>query len=318
MQQSRLLLAALISFLLLTQPVHAKQWSDASGNHKFEGNLIAASEKMAVVRNLRGRLEAYQVAELSKADQEYVTKYMESQTDDQASWNMHTWTGKDGVKFKGRVTGFGSKDLSVSYVRGDIHVNKKTLRDLDPIYQMMLPKVVSEFDDTSVKSVSELRNWGRKLRGKDKTFTVDGVMVQLERGEQVAVPLFLFCDEERTFLEQGWDTWNAKAAKDEEKQQEDFLAQTSAAEYQKSRVAEAQKDQQNQQIQMMQLGMMAVNSGMTNAWQVQLLPRPGVRARATVVVVPATNSREASAKAVAKYPGFVPGAVRQMNSRNRF
>lgn len=314
MHQCRLLLAVLTSFLLVTQHVNAREWADASGKHQFEGNLIAASKETAVVRNSRGRLEAYHVAELSKADQEYVKEYTESQADPKATWKMHTWTGKEGTKFKGRVTGFGSKDLSLSYVRGDIHANKKTLRSLDPIYQMMLPRVVAEFDDTSVKTVSDLRNWGRRLRGKDKTFTVDGVMMQLEKGDQIAVPLFLFGDEERVFLEQGWDTWNAKEANDEEKQRESFLAQTSAEEYQRSRIAEAKANQQNQQIQMMQLGMMAVNAGVTNVWQVQLIPRPGVRARTMVVAVPATNSRQASAKAVAKYPGFVPGVVRQMNN----
>ncbi len=63
----------------------------------------------------------------------------------------------------------------------------------------------------------------------------------------------------------------------------------------------------------MQLGMMAVNAGITNIWQVQLLPRPGVLARPMVVVVPAMNSAQASELAVQKYPGFVTGAIRQMN-----
>jgi len=223
---------------------------------------------------------------------------------------MQTWTGREGTKFKGRVTGFGTKAFQVSYERGDIRVDGTPLRRLDPIYQMMLPKVVGEFDDASVKDVSSLRNWGRKLKGKSVDFSVDGVMMQLEARDQIAVPLFLFSEKERKWLEQGWDAWSAEASQEQDKQRESFLAEQSAQEYQRNQAAQ---QQQQQQIQMMQLGLMAVNAGVTDVWQVQLMPRPGVRGRPTAVVVPARNSREASAAAMQKYPGFVAGAARQLN-----
>lgn len=305
------LLLLTFTVFLLSGPVAAKEWSDASGRHSFQGELIAASETTAVVRNTRGRLQAYNVSELSKADQEYVREFMKTNPKESNDVrDMHTWTGREGTKFKGRVTGFGTKALNVTYERGDIRVNKTTLRKLDPIYQMMLPKIVGEFDDASVKDISTLRVWGRKLRGKSVDFSVDGVMMQLENRDQIAVPLFLFSDEERKWLEQGWDAWSSEASKEQDKQRESFLAQQQAAEYQRNQAAEKQ---QQQQIQMMQLGLMAVNAGVTDVWQVQLIPRPGVRGRPTAVVVPARNSREASAAAMQKYPGFVAGAARQLN-----
>ena len=63
----------------------------------------------------------------------------------------------------------------------------------------------------------------------------------------------------------------------------------------------------------MQLSMMAVNAGIAEIWQVQLMPRPGVRARPMVVMVPAQNSAQAQAMAAEKYPAFVPGATAQVS-----
>ena len=288
----------------------AREWSDLTGKHKFEGDLIAASTDTALVRGKRGELEAYVVAELSEADQAFIKEYIESKKNDTAPRKMQTWTGRDGLTFRGRVTGFGSKVVEISYVSGAIRVNNKPIHEIDDIYQMMIPKIVAEFDDKSVESEKDLRFWGRRLRGKSKSFTVDGVMMQLENREDIAVPLFLFADDQRSLLEEGWDTWKAEATKVDERNRESFLAEASAAEYHRALETEAKT---NQQIQLMQLGMMAVNSGITNVWQVQLLPRSGVRARPMVVVVPAMNSAQASERAVQKYPGFVPGAIRQMN-----
>jgi len=300
---------------LLPNFAAAREWSDATGQHKFEGDMIAASAQTIVVRGKRGALEAYIVDQLSEADQKFVAEYLSSENDNPDPKKMQTWTSRDGLRFRGRVTGYGSKDVALSYVGGTVRVNNKPFHEIDQIYQQMIPKIVAEYDDKSVTSEKELRLWSRKLRGKEKLFTVNGVMMWLENREEIAIPLFLFSDEERAVLEDGWEIWNATSEKErqEEQERESFLAEASAAEYQRNLEANA-KARTNQQIQLMQLGMMAVNAGVTNLWEVQLLPRPGVRARPMVVVIPAVNSGQASALAVQKYPGFVSGAVRQMNN----
>jgi hypothetical protein len=306
-----------LTLVLLSLPWHsipAREWSDATGHHKFEGDMIAANAETIVVRGKRGVLEAYIVDQLSKEDQKFVADYVNSKKDEVDPQKVQAWTSRDGLRFRGRVTGYGSKVVVVSYVAGAVRVNNKPIHEIDEIYQKMIPKIVAEFDDESVTDEASLRLWARRLRGKEKSFTVDGVMMRLENREEIAIPLFLFSDKERTVLEEGWDTWKAESTKEEERTRESFLAEASAAEYQRSLEAEARAEAKtNQQIQMMQLGLMAVNAGITNVWQVQLLPRPGVRARPIVVVVPANNSAQASAMAAEKYPGFVPGAVRQMN-----
>lgn len=304
---------AVVSFVLLAVQCHVvlgREWSDVTGRHKFEGDIIAASEATVLVRGRKGTLEAYVVEQLCEDDQQFVANYLDSRKDETDPERMQTWKSRDGLQFRGRVTGYGSREVVLSYVSGTIRVNNKPIHEIDQIYQKMIPLIVAEFDDDSVTDEKSLRLWARKLRGKQTAFTVDGVRMRLENHEEIAIPLFLFSDEERTVLEQGWDTWKAESSKEEERHRESFLAEASAAEYQRNREAEART---NQQIQLMQLELMAVNAGITNVWQVQLFPRPGVRARPMVVVVPAGNSAQASALAVQKYPGFVPGAVRQMN-----
>lgn len=57
---------------------------------------------------------------------------------------MQTWTSRDGLQFRGRVTGYGSKVVVVSYVAGAVRVNNKPIHEIDEIYQKMIPKIVAE------------------------------------------------------------------------------------------------------------------------------------------------------------------------------
>ena len=113
-------------------------------------------------------------------------------------------------------------------------------------------------------------------------------------------------------LEQGWENWNAESTHETEKKREEFPTQAAAQEYQKSLAAQAQV---NQRIKMMQLEMLAVNSGVVQIWEVQLIPLAGVAGRPFSVVVPAQNSLSARMLAEQKYRGFGSAAVRQLNYR---
>lgn len=310
MKSSRLNLAVLSLVILASAESSARDWVDASGKHKFQGELISASEHTVLVRQIGGELASYTVEELSAADRDYVAQHLTKTDDPAAPEKMQTWTGREGMQFRARVVGYGTQPVNLRYDRSRVRVNNKPLDEIDQLYQMMIPKIVAEYDDKSVVSDEDLTRWARKLRGKDRTFTVDGVLMRLENGEKVAVPLFLFSADERSVLEEGWDSWKAETTKEDERKRDSFLAQAAAEEYQRNRDAETKT---NQQIQIMQLGLMAVNAGITNVWQVQMNPRPGIRARQTYAIVPAKTSAEATALAAQKYPAFIPGAVRQMN-----
>ena len=303
---------SLILCAYFVSSLQARDWSDPSGIYKIQGDLIAASEDTVVLRRKGGELEAYLIVQLSDADREFVKQHLAATVDDKTTSETQTWTGRAGFKFMGRVTGYGSKDVVIHHERGKIYVNQKPLDELDQIYQQMIPKIVAEYDDASVTSLKDLTLWVRKLRGKEKLFTVDGAMMRLVNGESIAVPLFLFSDEERAILEQGWENWKSETTKEEDKQRESFLAQTAADQYQQNQEAETRA---SQRIQLMQLELLAVNAGVAQLWEVQLFPRPGVAARPLSVVVPAQNSFGAKAMAEQKYPGFASGAVRQISYR---
>jgi hypothetical protein len=299
--------AVLIVASVTRADLSAREWTDASGTYKFEGDLIAATDDTIVLRRMKGELEAYETKQLSEADREFVKQHLEEKKKATSPEEMQTWTGRDGYKIRGRVIGYGRRSVTLGHQRGKTTINKKPIAEIDKFYQFMIPKIVAEYDDKQVTTVEDLSLWGRKLRGKEKTFAVDGVLMRLENAEEVAVPLFLFSSEERSILEQGWQKWAAETTKEDEKRREEFLAQAAANEYQQ------QRDAANQRIQMMQLEMLAVNAGIAQIWEVLLVPQPGVAARPMSVMVPAQDSQIARMLAQQRYQGFVAGAVRQVS-----
>ena len=70
----------------------AREWTDASGTYKFEGDLIAATDHTIVLRRKKGELEAYQTNQLSEADREFVTKHLEDKKKETTPEEMQTWT----------------------------------------------------------------------------------------------------------------------------------------------------------------------------------------------------------------------------------
>jgi hypothetical protein len=308
----RLLLSVVCATLstCVCPAINARDWSDSTGTYKFEGDLIAASEDTVVVRRKKGDLQAYQIEQLSEDDKAFVKSYLADSSGETDPKEMHTWTGREGFRFRGRVVGYGTRTIVVAHDRGTTTIDKKTMDKLDEIYQLMLPKVIAEYDDESVKTKEDMQKWGRRLRGKDKSFTLDGVRMELANGETIAVPLFLFSPDERKLLEQGWETWKSQETEDTAKRREEFLTVAAAAEYQRAMRAEQQAQTQ---IQLMQLELLKANSGLTQIWEVQMLPRPGVPARATSVVISAQNSLTARMIAEQQYPAFASAAVRQLN-----
>jgi hypothetical protein len=90
--------------------------------------------------------------------------------------------------------------------------------------------------------------------------------------------------------------------------------------YMQSQANDYQQNIQNQlaiqnQIGIAQLQMLAVASGVVDLWEVYLQPRPGVMGYPITVVVPAMNSAQASAEAVNRNPGYVPGPMRRIPRR---
>ncbi len=290
-----------------------REWSDATGRHRWRAELFAASDDLAVLRDRKGKLHAVQVDELSEADRAFVRKYLE-QGASAVSRQQQMWTLNSGLKIKGTVLGYRSGPVVIENRSGTPYVNGKRFRSLDPVYQAMLPKLIAAVDDDSVQTEEDFRKWARKLRREKRSIPVDGVLMKLPNGDEYAVPLFLFSDADRQVLESGWDRWSAEQADQEQKEQENVLLRAEAAEFQRQRNERRQQQQaaaqRREQIELMQLGLLAVDAGVTSLWEVRLMPNPGVPGRPVRVVVPARNSLAAQQAALQRNPGYtVVGSV---------
>jgi hypothetical protein len=171
----------------------------------------------------------------------------------------------------------------------------------------MLPRVVGHIENINA-DVQGLEAWLVRQKGKPRTFTVDGVVFELENGDEYVVPFFLFSDEDRQFLESGWEQWLA-AHRDNDYQQRN--AQAFMLE---SLVAARQRDEQvRRRIATMQLGLEAVQAGITSLWEVTLYPARGNAGPPLWVVVPGRNSAQAVSNALAQNAGYVAGPVRRVS-----
>jgi len=293
---------------------HGREWTDASDQYSWQAELFAASKQIAVLRDRKGELQAVQVSELSQADKQFVEAYLREESSS-VSKGIHTWTMKSGLKVKGTVLGYKSGPVEIENRSGVAYVNRKRFRGIDPVYQAMVVKLVAASEDDSVKSVDDFKAWVRTLRREKRMIQVDGVLMKLKGGDEYAVPLFLFSPPDRKMLETGWQQWSAEEATKQQKAQEDTLLRAEAQEYQEIQRRKEATDQENRRIQMMQLGLLAVDAGVTSLWEVQMAPGRGVYGRPMKVVVPANDSQAAQRAAMQKHPGYLVGPVRQISRR---
>lgn len=203
---------------------------------------------------------------------------------------------------------YAKKDITIQQRRGKIYVNDRLFDNLPEIYQRMLPKIVSHFEKTSIDDKRGLESWAMKLRGEPRTFACEGVMLELDSGDEYGIPFFFFSENDLKLLRPGWQRWLAADKDRTKQQQESFLLQTQTQAYQQNQAI-------NQQIAMMQLQMQGYQAGLFDLWEVALLPGPGVMSPPLSVVVPGRDSRSAAAEAVRLNPGFVAGAISRVTRK---
>jgi hypothetical protein len=146
------------------------------------------------------------------------------------------------------------------------------------------------------------------LRGAAKSYTLDGVLLELPSGDLYGVPFFLFSPQDAATLEQGWEQW-AAAEGDSERRHELSLQLQARA-----KLAQQQAATQFQ-MQKMSLELQAYDAGLFDLWEVLMLPPQGAGALPTKVVVPARNSGQAAVEAQAKLPGYAVGGMARVNRR---
>jgi hypothetical protein len=261
-----------------------------------------------VLKEQNHDLIALPIDKLSKADQQYLQSKEVADAASKAADQTQSWTLVSGAKVVGRVVDYGRKPVTIQRRRGKIYINDRLYDNLPSIYQQMVLDIISHFEQTKIASKSDLENWVLKLKADPKTYSVDGVMMELASGDEYGIPLFMFTPEDLKLLKPGWERWAAMDKDRTKQEQEAFLVQAQAKAYQEDRA-------NNHQIAMMQLELQAYQAGLFDLWEVNLIPVTNGVGPPLSVVVPAQDSRGAASEAMARHPGFTAGAIRMIGRK---
>ena len=284
----------------------AREWTDATGKYKIEADLVGFDDESVVLRRADKQLGAVPIEKLSEKDREYLKSDDAEKIDTGHLSQTQTWTGKDGHKLVGRIVDYVRRDMTIQRRRGRTYVNDRAFGNLPEFYQQVVPAIVNHFHALDTVDRRGLEAWARRQGEAPRTFNLEGVIFELESGDEYGIPFFLFADKDRKLLEAGWEEWLAVSESHDQRDDHAFRLESLAAEY--------SKDQQvDRQIALMQLNMQAIAAGVTSAWEVTLYPGPGNTSPPRWVVVSGRNSAQATAAAVTQNPGFVAGPVRRVS-----
>jgi hypothetical protein len=286
----------------------ARVWTDTTGKYTIDADLIAFNDKTVVLQRKDHELGAVPIEKLSAADQQYLKSKEAGDIKDRVTGKLQTWTMRDGARVLGRVVDYARRDITLQRRRGKIYVNDRVFENLPKIYQMMVPKIVAHFERINQVDKQGLTAWLVRQRGQPRTFTLEGVIMELENGDEYGVPFFFFSEEDLRVLQPGWNEWLAANHEQNYDQQQDhsFLLQAAAA-------ARQQDQQVQHRIAQMQLNLQAVQAGLTSLWEVTLYPARGNAGPPLWVVAPGRNSAQASQTAMSQNPGYVAGPVRRVS-----
>ncbi len=288
----------------------ARLWTDTTGRYTLDADLVAFNDKSVVLQRADHELVAVPIEILSSPDREYLTSKDADELARKSIEGRQTWTLRDGAKIVGRVVDYTHGTLALQRRRGRIYVNDRPLENLPEFYQLLVPKIVAHFENLRGADRRSLETWLVRQRGQRRTFELEGVVLELDNGDEYAVPFFLFADDDLKVLKLGYDEWLAVHNRNE------FDAEDERAFLLRSLAAARQRDSQVQrQIAMLQLQMQAVQTGLTSLWEVTLYPAAGRGGRPQWVVVPGRDSRQAVAAALQQHPGYVVGPVRRVAGR---
>jgi hypothetical protein len=285
----------------------ARLWRDDSGRYTLEANLLAFNENSVILQRPDHDLVAFPIEQLSRQDREYLQSKEADELSRQSIEGLQTWTLRNRAKVVGRVVDYAQGDMTIQRRRGRIYVSDRPLANLPEFYQRLVPKIVAHFEDLPRGDHESLEAWLSRQRGQRRTFSLEGVLLETENGDEYTLPFFLFADDEQKLLKSGYEGWATARNGD------DFGALDDLAFRLRSLAAARQRDRQVQrEIAQLQLKMQAVQAGLASLWEVTLFPAGGRGGPPRWVVMPGRDSRQATAAALQQNPGFLAGPVRRV------
>jgi len=299
------LLGLVVGFIVIASSTSVdRTWRDASGRYEIQAELIGFNGEIAVLKKSDGELVAFPVAELSDADR----KFLESEDAESVYHDeeMQTWTFRNGKQVRAHLISHVDREVVLQRRRNRLYVNDRPFENLPEVYQLILPMVIGHFENTEFEDASALQRWvARKAGGRPLKYQCEGVALAFENGDEYAFPYFLFSPQDRRFLERGRDEFRHSENSDEDRMNQALYMQAMAREFQQDR-------QLDRQIKLIQTQLLAIGAGVTDLWEVAMIPPGGNIFQARSVIVPAINSLQASQLAAQQWPGLVVGPVRRV------
>ncbi|MEM1068073.1 MAG: SHD1 domain-containing protein [Planctomycetota bacterium] len=301
---------ALLFTALIVSPANARKWKDATGRYSLEADLVGFDQDLVILQRENKELGSCRIDQLSKEDQAYLKTKEAYAIHDSNLGKLQTWTTASGIKVIGKIVDFAKRDVTVQSRRGRTYVGDKAYKNLPEVYRTMLLKVIQHFEGEALADEAALNRWVRSLRGDARTYTLEGVVMELENGDEYGVPFFLLSKQDQEVLMAGYDEWLAnkkqedQAAKAEE--ENSIRLQSQAAAYQ-------QDQEMKRQVAVMRFNMEAIRTGLTSAWEVTLYPASGTVGYPMWVVTMGRNSEIATQNALRQNPGYFAGPVRKVS-----
>jgi hypothetical protein len=304
----RRLLAAMLLIAVFVPAAHARIWTDSTGKYKLDAELVTFNDRNVVLKRADHEMVAVPIEKLSAADREYLKSKEAGELAQKTGEPLQTWTLRDGTQIVGRIVEYAERDLTLQRRRGKIYVNDRVFDNLPEFYQEMIPQIVAQAENLQRSDRASLEAWLVRQRSQPRTLHLEGVIIEAENGDEYAVPFSMLSDEDLMLLKPRWSAWQAAAQKNDYAGQEDhaFLLRSLAAARQRDQMVK-------REIAMLQLGLQAVQAGVTSLWEVTLYPAAGQGGPPLWVVMPGRNSRQATEAALAKNPGYVAGPVRRVS-----
>ncbi|HMP08668.1 MAG TPA: SHD1 domain-containing protein, partial [Lacipirellulaceae bacterium] len=219
----------------LSAAAFGRIWTDSTGRYTVDASLLAFNDKHVVLERADSQLLAVPLDKLSQADRDYLKSREAVDAASGLTGAMQTWTLNDGARFVGRVVDYAHKEITLQRRRGRIYVNDRLFDNLPEVYQHIIPLVVAHFDRLNNPTRQGLESWLVRQRGEPRSFSVDGVVLEVENGDEYVVPFFLFSDEDLAVLKPGWEHWLANHQDYNLHEDSAFRLQSLAAAYQRDR-----------------------------------------------------------------------------------
>ncbi len=303
-----------INFVFGVQ-AQVRTWSDASGKYHFKGQLLASSETAVILEKGNKDLVSIDIDQLSEADRDYLKK-------SESDAKFRTWTTRNGLHVRASLVEFVRRDITVHRLRGKVYVNDTPFANLPGVYRKIVPKIVNHFENNDIHTQHEFLKWGQSLKGDEKKYTFDGLLLELEGGDLYAVPWFLISSEDLARVKPDLTDWQ-KADDAEARAHFSLSAQGHAQSTSRRTTAESgdgdaedvdetdekeARERERRQVAKMRFQLEAYDANLFDLWEVALFGGGLYR----TIVVPATNSNQARAAVVTRYPNWRITGVRKV------